>query len=63
MSSSVGDGSPTLLTLLLLLLPMREDREESTVFAPTLPADNNSMLVMVIKGMNIKKKYMMMVKI
>ena len=49
MSSSVGDGSPTLLTLLLLLLPMREEREESTVFAPTLPADNNSMLVMVIK--------------
>ena len=58
MSSSVGDGSPTLLTLLLLLLllPMRAEREESTVFAPMLPADNNSMLVMVIKGMNIKKK-------
>ena len=50
MSSSVGDGSPTLLTLLLLLLPMRAEREESRVFAPTLPADNNSiMLVMVIK--------------
>ena len=35
---------------------MREERDESTVFAPTLPADNNSMLVMAIKGMNIKKK-------
>ena len=30
---------------------MREDREESTVFAPTLPADNNSMLVMVMVTM------------